>query len=93
MSTEIMAPVDGESAEPAPYKLYGALPPRRVSRWRALYSRRTPPEWRQRSGEAWLHIDDETVRAVGHVDVFGDHGNEREDDRCVYWQIYHQGRR
>ena len=83
-----MAPVDGEFAEPAHYKLYGVL-----YHGESADSRRTPPEWRQRSGEAWLHIDDETVRAVGHVDVFGDHGNEREDDRCVYWQIYHQGRR
>jgi ubiquitin carboxyl-terminal hydrolase 10 len=41
------------------------------------------------SGEAWLHIDDETVSAVRHEDVFGsDNGKERSDDRCAYLLFY-----
>lgn len=43
-------------------------------------------------GEAWLHIDDETVSAVRHEDVFGHNGsgngNERSDDRCAYLLFY-----
>jgi ubiquitin carboxyl-terminal hydrolase 10 len=39
-------------------------------------------------GEAWLHIDDETVSAVQHEDVFGGNGNERADDRCAYLLFY-----
>jgi ubiquitin carboxyl-terminal hydrolase 10 len=42
-------------------------------------------------GEAWLHIDDETVSAVRHEDVFGDgngNGKERSDDRCAYLLFY-----
>ena len=40
------------------------------------------------SGKAWLHIDDETVSAVQHEDVFGGNGNERADDRCAYLLFY-----
>ncbi|KAI9446193.1 hypothetical protein H4582DRAFT_1904182 [Lactarius indigo] len=41
------------------------------------------------SGEAWLHIDDETVSAVQHEDVFGrGNGKERNDDRCAYLLFY-----
>ena len=36
------------------------------------------------SGEAWLHIDDETVSAVRHENVFRGHDNDRADDRCAY---------
>ena len=36
------------------------------------------------SGEAWLHIDDETVSAVRHEDVFRGHDDDRADDRCAY---------
>jgi len=40
-------------------------------------------------GEAWLHIDDETVSAVRHEDVFGrGNGKERSDDRCAYLLFY-----
>jgi ubiquitin carboxyl-terminal hydrolase 10 len=40
------------------------------------------------SGKAWLHIDDETVSAVRHEDVFSGNGNERADDRCAYLLFY-----
>jgi ubiquitin C-terminal hydrolase len=40
------------------------------------------------SGEAWLHIDDEAVSTVGYDDVFGNHDNERVDDRCVDMLYY-----
>lgn len=39
-------------------------------------------------GEAWLHIDDETVSTVRHEDVFGRYDNERADDRCAYMLFY-----
>ena len=40
------------------------------------------------SGEAWLHIDDESVKAVRHEDVFGGHDSEQADDRCAYILFY-----
>jgi ubiquitin carboxyl-terminal hydrolase 10 len=36
----------------------------------------------------WLHIDDESVSAVRHEDVFGRHDNEWADGRCAYLLFY-----
>ena len=42
------------------------------------------------SVEAWLHIDDESVRELRHEDVLGGHEIERVtvDDGCVYMLFY-----
>ena len=43
------------------------------------------------SEEAWLHVDDEdvrAVRAVRHEDVFRNSGNAQVDDRCAYMLFY-----
>jgi hypothetical protein len=43
---------------------------------------------RKGSGEAWVHIDDETVRAMQHEDVFGTFDDKRADNRCPYMLFY-----
>jgi hypothetical protein len=65
--------------------LWGALPPLRVRRRRALYDGRAHQNGDGGSGEAWLHIEDEAVSAVRHEDVFG---GERADGRCAYMLFY-----
>ena len=40
--------------------------------------------------EVWLNIDDEAVSAVGHDGVFGEHVNERVDNRCAYMLLYYR---
>jgi len=84
-----MAPISGKSAEPARYKLYGVLYYHSESTSSGLYSVDVlHPGGDDGDREAWLHIDDESARTVRHEDVFGDHGNERVDDRCVYMLFY-----
>jgi ubiquitin carboxyl-terminal hydrolase 10 len=84
-----MAPVSGKSAEPVHYKLYGALYHHGESAGSGHYTvdvlHRSGDSG---SGEAWLHIDDETVNAVQHEDVFGGHDNSRVDNRCAYMLFY-----
>jgi len=84
-----MAPVSGKSAEPVHYKLYGVLYHHGESAGSGHYSvdvlHRNGDSG---SGEAWLHIDDETVSVVRREDAFGDHDNERVDDRSVHTLFY-----
>ncbi|KAF8471367.1 hypothetical protein DFH94DRAFT_674368 [Russula ochroleuca] len=88
---EIMAPVVAKSAESAHYKLYGVLYHHGKSTGSGHY---TVDVLHQNGdsggGEGWLHIDDESVGAVRHEDVFvfGGYGNERVDDRCAYMLFY-----
>lgn len=93
---DIMAPAARRPAQPARYTLYGVLYHHGVSAGgghytlHVLHPNRDGSARRSgnSSGEAWLHIDDETVSAVRHDDVFGGHDNDRADDRCAYLLFY-----
>ncbi|KAF8484504.1 hypothetical protein DFH94DRAFT_842406 [Russula ochroleuca] len=75
---EIMAPVAGKSAERVHYKLYGVLYHHGESAGSGHYTVDVlHPNGDSGSDEAWLHIDDEAVSAVGHEDVFGGHDKFR----------------
>jgi ubiquitin carboxyl-terminal hydrolase 10 len=89
LDPEIMAPVAGKSAERVHYKLYGVLYHHGESAGSGHYTVDVlHPNGDSGSDEAWLHIDDEAVSAVGHEDVFGGHDSERVDDRCAYILFY-----
>ncbi|KAN0116018.1 putative ubiquitin carboxyl-terminal hydrolase 3 [Russula decolorans] len=86
---EIMAPVSEKSAKPAHYKLFGVLYHRGQSTKDGHYT----VDVLRRNGDGsvgkdWLHIDDETVSAVRHKDVFGSHVNEQVDHQCAYMLFY-----
>ena len=84
-----MAPVSGKSAEPVFYKLHGVLYHHGESASSGHYTVDLLHRNGDRnSGEAWLHIDDEAVSVVQHEDLFGNHANEPEDDRCAYMLFY-----
>ena len=86
---EMMAPVSGKSVEPVHYKLYGVLYHHGESASSRHYTVDVlHPNGESGGGEAWLHIDDETVSAVRHEDVFGGHDNERVNDQCAYMLFY-----
>jgi ubiquitin carboxyl-terminal hydrolase 10 len=86
---EMMAPVPGKSADPVHYKLYGVLYHHGESAGSGHYSVDVlHPNGGSACGEAWLHIDDETVSAVRDEDVFGGHDNEPVDGRCAYMLFY-----
>ena len=86
---EIMAPVAGNSAKPLHYKLHGVLYHHGESAGSGHYSVGVlQSNGDNGSGEAWLHIDDETVSTVGHEDVFGEHENDSGDNRCAYMLFY-----
>jgi len=59
---------------------------RHVRKRRALYGGRAPPPL-EGSGEAWLFIEDEIVKAR-HEEVFLRHDDERTDNRCAYLLFY-----
>jgi ubiquitin carboxyl-terminal hydrolase 10 len=90
-----MAPAARRPAQPARYMLYGVLYHHGVSAGGGHYTLHVLHPNRDGSargsgsgGEAWLHIDDETVSTVRHEDVFGEHDNDRADDRCAYLLFY-----
>ena len=84
-----MVPDAEKPAEPVHYKLYGVLYHHGESTDSGHYSVDVLHQnGCSRSGEAWLHIDDEVVRALRHEDVFGSHNNEHEDDQCAYMLFY-----
>lgn len=91
-----MAPTARRPAQPARYTLYGVLYHHGVSAGGGHYTLHVLHPNRDgntrgsgnSSGEAWLHIDDETVSAVRHEDVFGGHDSDRADDRCAYLLFY-----
>ena len=83
-----MAPVSGTSAEPVLYKLHGVLYHHGKSASSGHYTVDVlHRNGDSNGGEAWLHID-EAVSAVQHEDVFWNHANEPEDDRCAYMLFY-----
>jgi ubiquitin carboxyl-terminal hydrolase 10 len=84
-----MAPDSRKSAEPVYYKLYGVLYHHSKSAASGHYTVDVlHPYGDSGDGEAWIHIDDETVSAVRHEDVFGGQDNERVDERCAYMLFY-----
>ena len=84
-----MVPIDGKSAEPARYKLYGVLYHHGDTAGSGHY---TADVLHQTEGggsvESWVRIDDEVVTAARHEDVFGGQDNGRVDDRCAYMLFY-----
>ena len=84
---EFIAPVSGKSAKPAHYKLSGVLYHQGESAGSGHYTVDVLHQSGD-SGEAWLHIDDDTVSTVRHEDVFWEHDNERVDERCAYMLFY-----
>ena len=86
---EITAPVAGESAELAHYKLYGVFYHHGEAAGSGHYTVDVlQPNGDSSGAEAWLHIDDEAVSAAQHEDMFGINDNERMDDQCVYMLFY-----
>jgi ubiquitin carboxyl-terminal hydrolase 10 len=84
-----MEPIARESAEPVHYKLYGVLYHQGESAGSRHYTVDVlHPNGVSGSGETWLHIDDEAVRAVRHEDVFVGLDNERVDNRSAYMLYY-----
>jgi ubiquitin carboxyl-terminal hydrolase 10 len=83
------ARVSGKSPEPAHYKLYGVLYHHGQSADSGHYTVNVlHPNGDGGSGEAWLHIDDETVSVVQHEGMFVGNENERVDNRCAYMLFY-----
>jgi ubiquitin C-terminal hydrolase len=78
-----MAPVAEKPAGPVQYKLYGVLYHYGESAGSGHYAVDVLRPIEDRSGEGWLHIDDESVNAVRHEDVF-----ERVDNQCAYMLFY-----
>jgi ubiquitin carboxyl-terminal hydrolase 10 len=84
-----MAPVSVKPREPVRYRLHGVLYHHGESAGSGHYTVDVlHPNEDSGSGEAWLHIDGETVGAVRHEDVFGNGENEWMDDRCVCILLY-----
>ena len=84
-----MTPVAGKSAEPVHYKLYGVLYHHGESAGSGHYTADVlHPNGDSGGEEVWLNIDDEAVSAVGYDDMFGEHVNERVDNRCAYMLLY-----
>ncbi len=91
-----MSPTARRPAQPARFTLYGVLYHHGTSAGGGHYTLHVLHPNRDggtrssgnSSGEAWLHIDDETVRAVRHEDVFRGHDNDRAEERCAYLLFY-----
>jgi ubiquitin carboxyl-terminal hydrolase 10 len=91
-----MAPAARPPAHSPRYTLYGVLYHHGVSAGGGHYTldvlhpNRDGGTWGSgnKSGEAWLHIDDEMVSAVRHEDIFRGQDNDRADDRCAYLLFY-----
>lgn len=82
-------PGAGQPTWPARYALYGVLYHHGKSSGGGHYSVDVLDlNAHSDNGEAWLHIDDETVSMLRHEDVFGRHDNGRVDDRCAYLLLY-----
>ena len=82
-----MVPIAGKTAGPAHYKLHGVLYHHGESPGSGSYTVDVLHQ-NEDGGRAWLHIDDESVRAVRHEDVFGAHENEQTDNKCSYMLFY-----
>ena len=86
---DITAPAARQSAKPSSYTLYGVLYHHGMTPGGAHYSVDVlHPYGDGGKGEAWLHIDDETVSEAGHEDVFGVYEDEPTVDRSAYMLFY-----
>jgi ubiquitin C-terminal hydrolase len=84
-----MAPIAGKSAEAVHYKLSGVLHSNGETASSGHYTVDVlHPNGDCGSGEVWLNIDDEAVRAVRHEDVFVGRDNGQVDDRCACMLFY-----
>jgi ubiquitin carboxyl-terminal hydrolase 10 len=89
VGSEIMSGVSGKSTEPVHYKLHGVLYHNGESAGSGHYTVDVLHlNGDGGSRDAWLHIDDESVRVVRHEDVFEGHENGRVDDGCVCMLFY-----
>ena len=81
-----MAPVVGKSGEPVHYKLTGVLYHQGESVRNGHYTVDVlHPNGDGDGREGWLHMDDESVSAVRHEEMFG---GQRGDDWCAYMLFY-----
>jgi len=86
---DITVPAARQSARPSLYTLYGVLYHHGMTSGDGHYSVDVlHPYGDGDNGEAWLHIDDETVSKVGHEDVFRGHEDEGPVDRSAYMLFY-----
>ena len=83
---DIMTPTARQSKQPTCYTLHGVLYHHGVSESEGRYT--IDVLHPNRNNEVWLHIDDETVSAVRHEDVFRTNEDKRADDRCSYMLFY-----
>jgi ubiquitin carboxyl-terminal hydrolase 10 len=86
-----MTPTTGQTVLPARYTLYGVLYHHGTSASGGHYTVDVfHPNAHGHGGSegegTWLRIDDESVSAVRHEDVFGTH--ENADGRCAYLLFY-----
>ena len=91
VDSEIMAGASGKSTEPVHwnYKLHGVLYHHGESAGSGHYMVNVlHPNGDSDNRDAWLHIDDESVRVVRHEDVFEGHGDGRVDDGCACMLFY-----
>ncbi|KAN0126423.1 hypothetical protein V8E52_000063 [Russula decolorans] len=78
-----------QSAKPSRYTLYGVLYHHGMTSGGGHYSVDVlHPYGDGGNGEAWLHINNETVSKVGHEDVFRGLEDERAVDRSAYMLFY-----
>jgi hypothetical protein len=90
---DITVPAARQSAKPSPsrHTLYGVLYHHGMISGGGHYSVDVlHPYGDGGDGEAWLHIDNETVSKVGHEGVFRGHQDERAVDRSAYMLFYHR---
>ena len=82
-----MADVSGKFTEPVHYKLHGVLYHHGESPGSGHHTVHVLHlNGDSGSRDAWLHIDDESVRMVRHEDVFDENG--RVDDGCACMLFY-----
>jgi ubiquitin carboxyl-terminal hydrolase 10 len=83
-----MALIAGRPVESKRYKLFGVLYHHGESTGSGHYTASVLRRNGDGSGEDWMHINDETMNAVRHEDMFGGNDDERVDDRCACMLFY-----
>ena len=86
---DIMVPAARESGKPSRYTLYGVLYHHGMAPGARHYSVDVlNPYGDGGDGEAWMHIDNESVSKVRHEDVFRGYEHEWAVDRSAYMLFY-----